>query len=32
MTEDISAFRKVMGLGQVGDTLLLFDKITCFAI
>jgi hypothetical protein len=32
MTEDISAVRKVMAFGQVGDMLLLFDKSTCFAI
>jgi predicted proteasome-type protease len=27
MIEDISAFRKVMAFGQVGDTLLLFGKL-----
>jgi hypothetical protein len=32
MTEDISAFRKVMTFGQVGNMLVLFDKIACFAI
>jgi hypothetical protein len=32
MTEDISAFWKVMAFGQAGDTLLLFDKLTCFVI
>jgi hypothetical protein len=32
VTEDISAFRKLMAFNQVDDTLLFFDKITCFAI